>query len=213
MSHPSRTAYPVNLDLRGKPVLVVGAGSVAVRKVAGLVRAGAMVTVVAPIAAAEIAEDPDIRWHSRPYRRGEVASYWIAVTATDDHGVNAQVAADGRQARVWVNSADDPDNCAFTLPAVARRGSVQVAISTGGRSPAAAAWLRRRIDLQLADGVSSLVDLLAEVRDETKAIHGTTEIDGWAAALDDGLLDLVRAGRVHQARTVLRSHLRLEPSS
>ena len=95
----------MNLDLSGlprAPLWVVA--SVVARKVAGLLRAGAAVTVVAPVAVAEIAEDPDVRWHQRPYRRGEAASYRLAITATDDPAVNRQVARDGEAANVLVNS-------------------------------------------------------------------------------------------------------------
>lgn len=204
------SSYPVNLNITGRAALVVGGGPVAARKAVGLLRTGAIVTVVAPTAVQEISSEPDITWHQRPYRRGEVASYWVAMTATNDPAVNAQVAADGEEARVWINSADDPDNCSFTLPSVARRGKIQLAISTGGHSPAASKWLRRRFDQELFNGLAELVDLLAEARDETRLVHGTSEVDGWADALEDGLLELVRAGRLTDARASLRSHLNLE---
>ncbi|MDW3217335.1 MAG: bifunctional precorrin-2 dehydrogenase/sirohydrochlorin ferrochelatase [Acidimicrobiales bacterium] len=199
--------YAVNLDLTGRPVLVVGGGRVAARKIAGLLRAGAVVTVVAPDAIPEIAEDPDVRWYARPYQRGEVASYRLAITATDDADVNAQVADDADTAGVFVNSADDPANCSFTLPAVARHGDVQVAISTNGRSPALARWLRKRHERELSAGYDQLLDLLAEVRAEVRAIRGTSEIPGWDDALDADVLGLVRSGRIHEARLVLLDSL------
>lgn len=199
--------YAVNLDLGGRPVLVVGGGPVAARKVSGLLRAGATVTVVSPDAVTEIADDPDVRWFARPYQRGEVASYRLAITATNDPEVNAQVATDADTAGVFVNSADDPANCTFTLPAVARRGDVQLAISTNGRSPALARWLRKRYERELSAGYDQLLDLLAEVRAEVRAIRGTSEIAGWDDALDADLLGLVRSGRIHEARLVLLDSL------
>ena len=205
MGHP----FAVNLDLEGRPVLVVGGGTVAARKVDGLRRAGAHVTVVAPEAVPDIADDPDVRWFPRPYQRGELASYRLGVTATDDPDVNALVATDGERAGVFVNAADDPENCSFTLPSIARAGDLQVAVSTNGRSPALSAWLRRRIEREIAAGHDQLLDLLAEARDEARAAFGTSEIDGWDAALDDGLLELVRAGRIEAARATLRAHLGL----
>lgn len=202
--------YPVNLDLWGKRVLVVGGGPVAARKVAGLLTAGAAVTVVAPDAVSEIAEDPDVRWHQRPYRRGEVASYRLAITATDDPDVNRQVARDGDAANVLVNSADDPANCSFILPAVVRRGDLQLTVSTNGRSPAFASWARRRLEQTFTDTHARLLELLSEVRDEVKATHGTTEVPGWELAIDDDLIDLVAAGDVDEARARVRSSLGLE---
>jgi len=204
-------AYPVNLDLDGRRVLVVGGGHVAARKVAGLLRSGADVTVVAPQAVHEIADDPDVRWFAREYQRGEAASYRLAITATGVRAVDQQVADDGERSGVWVNSADDPSNCAFTLPAVARHGDLQSAVSTAGRSPALARWLRRRSEQEISAGYDQLLDLLAEVRSEARALRGTSELAGWDSALDDGLLTLVRSGRIEQARTLLRNHLGLVP--
>jgi siroheme synthase-like protein len=202
-------SYPVNLDLAGRPVLVVGAGPVAARKVAGLLRARATVTVVAPEAVTEIADDPDVRWFERPYQRGEVASYRLAITATNDPEVNALVAADAETAGVFVNSADDPQNCSFTLPAVARHGDLQVAISTNGRSPGLARWLRRRYERELSGGYDQLLELLSETRAEARAAFGTSEITGWDDALDADLLGLVRSGRIEDARAMLRESLGL----
>ncbi|NIR38978.1 MAG: bifunctional precorrin-2 dehydrogenase/sirohydrochlorin ferrochelatase [Actinobacteria bacterium] len=208
----STISYPVNLDLTDRPVLVVGGGPVAARKVSGLLRAGARVTVVAPDAVPEISEDPDVQWFPREYRRGEVASYRLAITATDQPAVNTQVRVDGDAAGVFVNSADDPANCSFTLPAVARHGDLQVAISTGGRSPALSRWLRRRLETELGAGYDHLLDLLEEVRAELRTERGTSEHPGWDAALDQDLLELARTGRIEEARRRLRSHVELRPT-
>ena len=204
--------YPVNLDVAGRSVLVVGGGPVAARKAAGLLAAGARVTVVAPQAVAEISANPGIDWIARPYRSADLAGHWLAVTATDDPDVNRAVAADGERARLWVNSADDPANCTFTLPAVARHGDVQVTVSTGGRSPALASWLRTRLGHGLNDGLGELLELLAQARAEARERLGTSEIAGWTEALDDGLWELVQAGRTAEARERLRRHLGIEPS-
>ena len=208
---PSTPApYPANLNLAGQPALVVGGGPVAARKVEALLRSGARVTVVAPAAVDEIAEGPDLVWHRRAYRPGEAGAYRLVVTATSDPSVNSRVARDCQAANVFVNSADDPANCTFTLPSVARRGDLQVAVSTNGRSPALARWLRRRIEREIDSGYAPLLHLLSETRAEARTTHGTSEVDGWEAALDEGLLELVRAGRVGTARARLRHHLGLD---
>jgi siroheme synthase-like protein len=161
----------------------------------------------------ELRDDPLVRWHEREYRRGEVASYRLAITATGLAAVDGQVAHDARAAGVPVNSADDPDNCTFTLPAVARRGDIQVAVSTGGRSPALASWLRARIESALDDNLLDLLDLLAETRDELRASGEPTELPGWRRALDLGLADIVADGRLDEARALLRRELDLHPRS
>lgn len=214
---PTQAAtYPVCLDLRGRQALVVGAGSVAARKIGGLLRAGATVTVVAPEAGEEVAalaEHRAVRWFQRAYRRGEVASYVVAITATDDPAVNAQVARDGDAAKVFVNSADDPDNCTFVLPAVMTRGDLQIAVSTNGRSPAFASWIRRRLEAQFTDAYAQALDVVAEVRAEARERYGTTEVDGWATAIDDSLIEMVSAGRTDDARQHIRRVLGLAEDS
>jgi precorrin-2 dehydrogenase / sirohydrochlorin ferrochelatase len=202
--------YPVVLDLRGRRALVVGAGPVAARKVAGLLGAGAVVTVVAPDAVPAIANDPDVRWHRREYRRGEVASYRLAITATSDPAVNHQVARDGEAANVLVNSADDPPNCAFILPSVVTRGDLQIAVSTNGRSPAMARWARRHLEASFTDVHRRTLDLLSEVRDEVRAALGTSEVRGWDDAIDDELFELVATERLDEARQRVRAAVGLE---
>lgn len=173
--------YPVFLDLAGVRVLLVGGGAVACRKAGSLADAGAMITVVAPAVLAELeAMAADV--HRRPYVAGEVAAYQLVITATDDVAVNAQVAADARAAGVWVNSADDPTNCTFILPAVARRGLVTVAVSTGGASPALAGHLRSQIaDEVLTPAVEAAAVDLARQRAVIHEAGGSTESVEWVA--------------------------------
>ena len=197
--------YPVNVDLGGRRVLLVGAGPVGARKLDGLLTAGARVTVVAPEAVDEIAARAEagvVRWHRRPYQRGEVASYRLAITTTGVVDVDGQVHADAVAAGVLVNSADDPPRCDFTLPAVVRHGDLTLTVSTGGRSPAVAAWVRRRLESE-ADQWAALVAAAGEVRDEVRSTLGTSEIPGWSAAIEEaaavirarlGVVDPVTAG-------------------
>ena len=201
--------YPVNLDLTGRRALVVGAGPVAARKVSGLLEAGADVTVVAPTAVAEIAGDSGLRWHERPYRRGEVASYRLAVTATGDTEVDSQVHRDAEAAGVWLNSADDPERCTFTLPAVSRHGDLQVTVSTSGNSPTISRWLRRSLFDNIGPEHATLLALASEVRAELCEATGTSESPAWDTVLDDDLVETVRRGDLDAARQALRSGLGL----
>lgn len=206
------TPYPVNLNLSGRSTLVVGAGAVAARKVQGLLAAGARITVVAPEAVPELVEAADrgtVRWHQRTYRRGEVASYRLAVVATGDPAVNGQVYWDAEAAGIWLNAADDPARCSFTLPAVVRRDDLQIAVSTNGRSPAVAAWLRRSLEDSIGPEHAALLTLAAEVREDLRTEQGTTETPDWETALDEDLLDLLRNDDVAGARLRLRRALGL----
>lgn len=221
---PGAPPFPVNLRLLDRAVLVVGAGNVAWRKTEGLLASGANVTVVGPEVHhefdrlvehhADVSIPGSITIEERRYRSGEVASYMLAITCTDDPDVNARVHRDGVVAGVWVNSADDPDNCDFTLASVVRQGELQLTISTEGRSPALAMWLRKRFEREFDESWAALLDLLADVRAEARATLGTSEIHGWLDALDDDLHALVADGRIDEARHRLRRHLGLdEPAS
>ena len=190
--------YPVNLVVAGRRCLVVGGGRVALQKVRGLADAGAEVTVVAP--EVEAAIEPLAAVERRAYRRGEVAGYRLAIAATGDPLVNQQVYDDGEASGVWVNSADDPERCSVTLPAQLRRGRLTVTVSTAGHSPAVASWLRDRLGEELGPEYDALIGLLSEVRNEVRAGGRSTEGLDWRRALDSGILDLVRAGRLEDAK-------------
>ena len=181
--------YPVFFDLTDVPVLVVGGGVVALRKAVGLAAAGAMVTVVAP----QLSDGFDAvssRIERRDYVTSDIAGHRLVMTATDDPAVNAAVAADATAAGIWVNSADDPANCSFILPAVARRGTVTVAVSTGGASPALATRLRDDIaSTVLTERVEAAAADLARQRDEVHASGASTESIDWTQRVADALAD------------------------
>lgn len=212
MSGQLDNTYPVQLVVRDRSALVVGAGKVACRKIAGLVRAGAAVTVVAPDIHPDIAAMA-VETVERPYEQGEAARFQLVITCTDDPHVNRQVFRDADAAGVWVNSADDPVNCSFILPSVARQGDLTVTVSTNGRSPALAGWLRRRFEAEFDERYDRLLELLAEVRAETRYVFGTSEVPGWNDALDDGVFELVAAGETERARERIRSAVGLDPTS
>jgi precorrin-2 dehydrogenase/sirohydrochlorin ferrochelatase len=200
--------YPVNLIVENRRCLVVGGGTVAARKVEGLLACGARVHVVAPQVGDEIRSwAPGVTWEERPYRTGETAGYWLVVSATDSTEVNRAVFEDGEAAGVWVNAADDPDNCSFTLPAVLRRGALTVTVSTGGRSPALASWLRDQLDARLGSEYETLLDLLSEAREALRASGRSSEEVDWRRALDSGMLELIREGHVIEARERLNGCL------
>jgi precorrin-2 dehydrogenase/sirohydrochlorin ferrochelatase len=208
MSGPTTRHYPVNLILEDRPCLVVGGGAVAARKVEGLLACGGRVHVVAPTVGDEVrALAPPATFETRPYRRGEAAAYRLVIAATNSPEVNHTVFVDGEHAGVWVNGADDPDNCSFTLPSVLRRGALLVTVSTGGRSPALSAWLRRRLEAEVGPEYETLLELLATERDAIRAAGRSTEGVDWRSALDSGMLDMIREGQLVKARERLQACL------
>jgi len=203
--------YPVVLDLGGRPVLVVGGGAVAERKVEGLRAACASITVVSPRVSARLAkmaDDGDIRVRRRAYRRSDLRGVAIVFAATDDRNVNAAVAADSRRRRIWVNAADDPDHCDFILPSVLRRGSLLVSVTTGGRSPALARIVREELERLLGSDYALLTDLAGDVRRELRTRGEQAPAEAWTTALRGDVRRLVAAGRREEARRCLLEALR-----
>jgi siroheme synthase-like protein len=190
----------VNLVLDGRPCLVVGGGQIALRKVDGLLACGGRVHVVAPRILAELAARPGVTCDERPWRPEDMDGRWLVIAATDDPAVNRAVYEAGERAGIWVNGADDPANCSFTLPSVVRRGDLQVTVSTGGRSPALSTWLRRRLEGEIGPEYAVLLDLLAGEREGLKAAGRSTEGLDWQSALDSDMLGLIRNGDLAHAR-------------
>jgi len=204
LSTPSavRGGYPVTLRIAGRPCLVVGGGPVAIAKAVGLADCGGVVTVVAPALDPEAAgalDRPEITVERRRYEPGETARYCLVITATGIGSVDQEVASDAERSRVWVNAADDVENCSFTLPSVHRDGSVTIAVSTGGASPALAAWLRRRLGRAAGAGLGELADALGTGRRRVHEGGRPTASVDWTALLDGELPALVRDGRLEEA--------------
>ena len=207
--------YPIFLDLTGRRCLLVGGGSVAEGKVRGLLAAQADVTVVAPVltpALQALVAAGEIRHREGEYPASDLESADLCFVATDDGAINARVAADAREHGVWVNAADDPANCDFILPAVVRSGSVVLAASTGGGSPALARRLREDLTAFLDEGYGPLGDVLAAVRAEVRAAGQRIDPEAWQRAIDAKLRTLVAQGRIEDARQRLRKALGLRPA-
>ncbi|QRK07440.1 bifunctional precorrin-2 dehydrogenase/sirohydrochlorin ferrochelatase [Archangium violaceum] len=159
--------FPVCLRLRGKRVLLVGAGTIADERSQQLVDAGARVRVVAPgigTTIRRLAEEGRLELLERAYVPGDVRGHDVVFVATDDRRVSQAVADDARALGIWVNAADIPELCDFTLPSVGRRGPIVVAVSTSGQSPALARQLRRRFLDQVGPGHVQLARLSGWLR-------------------------------------------------
>ena len=207
---PGLVGYPTNLLVAGRRCVVVGAGRIAARKIEALLEAGADVHVVAPEVCDEIREwnaTGRLTLHERTFDAADLDDAWLATAATSTPSVNRAVFDAGEARRLWVNAADDPVSCSFTLMSVVRQGDLVVTIGTGGRSPALATWLKQRLSAELGPEYAVACDLLAEARAAIRATGATSEGLDWNRALDSGMLDLIRAGRTAEAKELLDSCL------
>ncbi|MEG0791022.1 MAG: bifunctional precorrin-2 dehydrogenase/sirohydrochlorin ferrochelatase [Gordonibacter sp.] len=201
-------AYPAVLLLENKRAIVVGGGSVAERKVKGLLECAADVTIVSPRITEglqALVRESQCAWKKKCYEGSDVQDAEIVFAATDDEEINARVFHDATEARLMVNVADRPELCSFYLPSVLRRGSLSIAVSTQGASP----LLARRIRLQLEERFSAryegYVDLLQSVRDTVNGeVAEQDRMAFWEAATDGRILELLEDGDAQAAEVRLQ---------
>jgi precorrin-2 dehydrogenase/sirohydrochlorin ferrochelatase len=160
--------FPMFLKLEGRRCVLVGAGTVAEGKMSSLLAAGADVLVVAPRATDQIraaSREGRIRWEQRPFATGDLVGAFLVVAATDSPEVHEVVYQEARRHGVLCNVVDEPPRCDFYYPAVVRRGPLQIAISTTGRSPALAQRLRQQLERQFGVEFEDWVEKLGAMRD------------------------------------------------
>ncbi len=161
------TLFPAFLKLSGRRCLVVGAGPVAEEKIEGLLRAGAEVRVVAPHAAPRVrawAHAGKIRWEARAFRPADLAGVFLVVAATSSAALHGKIHQLARRRGVLCNVVDDPAHCDFYYGAIVRRGALQIAISTGGHSPALAQRLKKQIEREFGSEYEVWLEELGEAR-------------------------------------------------
>jgi precorrin-2 dehydrogenase / sirohydrochlorin ferrochelatase len=163
--------YIACLNLEGRPALVVGAGSVGLEKINGLLACGARVKVVAPDVHADVAELSDvgaIEVQRRAYTAADLDGCFLVVAATSDTGLNTRIYEDAEARSMLVNVVDVPALCNFILPAILREGPLAVAISTSGASPALAKRMRNEAARMFGPEYAELAFLLDEQREWAK---------------------------------------------
>jgi precorrin-2 dehydrogenase / sirohydrochlorin ferrochelatase len=205
--------YPIFVELEGRRVLVVGGGVVAAQKLRNLHPAGPAITVVAPELKEEMNQyhaEGQFEWLQREYAEGDVEGYDLVMVATDDGAVNKQVSSEARARKIWVNAADDIPNCDFILPSMVRRGSLVLAASTGGGSPALARRVRETLEATFEPWWADLAELLKEMRNETREEKVMYSPEAWKAAMDTTFMELVAGGKLEEARERLRDGLRAQ---
>jgi siroheme synthase-like protein len=162
------TLFPAFLKLEGRRCLVVGAGTVAQEKIPSLLRAGAKVLVVAPEGSERIqnwARAKKITWERRAFRNQDLDDVFLVIAATPSGELHAQIQAESRRRGVLCNAVDDPAHCDFFYGAVVRRGSLLIAISTSGRSPALAQRIRKKLEQQFSDEYAAWIEEIGAVRE------------------------------------------------
>lgn len=159
--------FPFFVDVENQNCLVVGGGVVALRKIEKLLPFNPNITVVSPKVHKEILSIKNINIIKRKFDFNDLKEKSFVITATDDKVLNKEIYNSCKENNIPVNTVDDKDNCSFIFPALARNNGVTVAISTSGKSPIYAKYLRKKIESLIQDS-ESIVDNLSKYREKIK---------------------------------------------
>ncbi|AOU97445.1 uroporphyrinogen-III C-methyltransferase [Acidihalobacter yilgarnensis] len=203
--------YPVFWNLRGHPVLVVGGGRVAARKVAALLRAGATVSVAAEGVCGQLRDAYEagrIAYLAGAYVAEVLRGQRLVIAATDDPSINHRIAWDARDAGIPVNVVDDPEHCDFILPAVVDRSPLLIAISSGGRAPMLVRHLKTYLEARLPRALANLTEQMGRLRGCVKARLPTPAARRafWEHVLGGSELVQIDAQRMRDVRRNLVRH-------
>jgi len=160
--------YPIFLNLTYKKALVVGGGLVAQRKVETLLEHGASTSVVSQkltVRLKELAEEKKIQYLGPEFSEEYLDDMFLVIAATDDQELNHRVSLCAQERGLLVNAVDQPEDCNFIVPSIVRRGDLQVAISTSGKSPALARKLRQELEVQFGEEYEKLLSLMGSIRE------------------------------------------------
>ncbi|MBM9613371.1 bifunctional precorrin-2 dehydrogenase/sirohydrochlorin ferrochelatase [Desulfobulbus rhabdoformis] len=200
--------YPVSLDIEGKLCVVVGGGTVAARKVRGLIAAGGRVRIVSPVLNELMhasVQEGSVEWRPKKFEAQDLDGAFLVFAATDSPVIQEAIVAAAHARKLLVNVADGPDQCDFQVPAVLRRGDLSISIATGGKTPAVAALVRRQLERVVGEEYALLTALVGAIRQE---ITGLAISDGEKKILFQKMLqeDIVTWLRERQWHRV-QSHI------
>lgn len=196
--------YPIFLDIEDRHVVIIGGGTVCARKAETMLRYGAKVTVVSPEFHADItqyAAEGKLQVRQKAYAETDLDGASVVIASTDDPCVNGRVARDARRRKIPVNVVDVTHLCEFIVPAIVEHGSIQIAVSTGGKSPALARTLKEDLQHLVGPEYADVNDLLGSLRPGAKKTL-PTDVDRkrfFDGIIARGILTMLREGRRREA--------------
>lgn len=204
------TYYPVYIQLREQPCVVIGGGKIAEGKVEGLVDVQAKVTVISPDLTPrllELAETKQIVYWARLYQPGDLTGAFMVISATDQPEINQQVWQEATRNRQLVNVVDDTPRCNFIAPSILRKGDLTIAISTSGKAPALAVRLKERFHRELGPEYERFLELAGELREPLARNIPDFETRRalWYELMDSDILDILARGDEATAREIISS--------
>jgi siroheme synthase-like protein len=196
--------YPIFLDIEERSVVIIGGGTVCARKAETMLKYGAKVTVVSP----EFHEDIEkyaaeglIAIRRKTYEESDLDGASVIIASTDDQCINGRIARDARRRKIPVNVVDVTHLCEFIVPAIVEQGSIQLAVSTGGKSPALARTLKEDLQKLVGPEYAEVNDVLGSLRKEAKKVL-PTDVDRkrfFDGIIARNILGMLRDGKRREA--------------
>jgi siroheme synthase-like protein len=205
--------YPIFLDIENRSVVIIGGGNVCARKAETMMNYGAKVTVVAPEFHPDIekyAAEGVLEIRRKKYDESDLDGASVIIASTDDEAVNTQIATDARRRKIPVNVVDVTHLCEFIVPAIIEKGSVQLAVSTGGKSPALARTLKEDLQKLVGPEYAEVNDALGSLRDAAKKTL-PTDVDRkrfFDGIIARNILGMLREGKRREAYETIASACR-----
>ena len=202
------TYYPVYIQLRDQPCVVIGGGKIAEGKVEGLLAVEARVTVISPELSPrlqELSNQKQITSIPRAYQPGDLTGAFMVISATDQAEINHQVWQEASANRQLVNVVDDTPRCNFIAPSILRKGDLTIAISTSGKAPALAVRLKERFQREIGPEYERFLELAGELR-EPLAKHipdFETRKALWYELVDSDILGVLARGDEDSAKEII----------
>ena len=199
---------PIFLNINNKPCLVIGAGSIAVRKAELLLKAGANIRVIAKQISdsmSTLQQQHGFECVVREFDKNDLENVNLVISATNNQKLNASVSRLADSKHIPVNVVDNPDLCSFIMPSIVDRNPLQIAISTGGTSPVLARMLRSKLESTIPAAYGELAKLCDNYRDKVKQAFPKVEQrrQFWESVLEGSVAELVFSGRINDAGELL----------
>ena len=160
--------FPFFIDIKGKKCIIVGGGNVAARKIEKLLPFEPYITVIAPEISDDITSLNGIKIIKRKFRDEDIDSAFFVISASDDEQLNAHIFKLCRKKNILVNTVDDLDKCGFIFPAVVHKNDITVGISTSGKSPIFASYLRKKTENMIDEKCLETIEILGKFREKIK---------------------------------------------
>ncbi|KUO61331.1 MAG: precorrin-2 oxidase [Gracilibacter sp. BRH_c7a] len=205
--------YPIYVDVENKPILIIGGGSIALRKVETLLEYGALIKIISPRIIPELQDrvnKKQCEWIPREYSSEDIEDSFLVFSCTEKEEVNARVAQDVQDSSRLINVVDDPDKCSFIVPSTMRRGDLSIAVSTSGSSPMVARQIREELEGFYGDEIRVYLNLLKTWRKEIKQhLPPEKRQQFWHKVTDGEVLNFIKQGQQDQAKEVIANCFRL----